>query len=174
LDVDASGPPAPATEPVALGLTTDELQRMARLYAPMTTTRAPNYLALLYAAALWMILLARSDAHQFKLGDVTVDLQEITTNVDLYFSAMRYNRAANEWDVEVTVSNKASQVFSGPVVLLVDSFSGTSGPLRPDGVSTNQAFYDLSERLSGSVLLPGTKSGTRMIGLGFWVTSGRS
>ncbi len=104
---------------------------------------------------------------EFALGGVMLDLPEVTTNVDVYFSAMRFNRAANEWDVDATVSNKTSGVFSGPVVLLVDRFTGTSGALRPDGVSAGQAFFDLSPELADNALAEGGISQPRTLALGF-------
>ncbi len=106
-------------------------------------------------------------AREFPLGGVTLDLQEVTTNLDVYFTAMRFNRAANEWDVEVTLSNKASATFSGPVVLLVDRFTGTSGALRPDGVSAGQAFFDLSPQLTHNALAAAGQTQPRTLALEF-------
>lgn len=57
--------------------------------------------------------------------------------------------------------------MSGPVVLLIDSFSGTSGPLRPDGVSSNQFFFDLSGQLPDGLLTAGGRSSPRTLALGF-------
>ena len=103
----------------------------------------------------------------FLLDGLTVDLQDVTTNVDVYFTAMHYNRAANEWDVNVTVSNKTALSQSGPLVLVVDSFTGTSGPLQPDGVSSNQAYFDLSAQLPAGALLVGQATTARTIALGY-------
>ncbi len=114
-----------------------------------------------------IFLAAAATARPFRLGGLTLDLQEVTTNVDVYFTSMRFNRAANEWDVNVAVSNKVSQPLPGPVVLLVDSFTGTTGPLRADGVSSNQFFFDLSGELPQGELAAGQDSTTRTIALGF-------
>ncbi len=106
-------------------------------------------------------------AYEFTLGGVNLDLQEVSTNVGVYFTSMRLNRAANEWDFEVSVSNQTAQSLSGPLVLLVDSFSGISGPLRPDGVSTNQVYFDLSGQLTNGVLAAAARSAPRTLGLGY-------
>ncbi len=121
----------------------------------------------LFPALATMLFGAAAYGHPFELGGVTVNLQDVTTNVDVYFTAMHYNRAANEWDVNVTVSNKTAQSESGPMVLLVDSFNGTSGPLRADGVSSNQAYFDLSGQLPVGALLVGQQSSVRTIALGY-------
>jgi RHS repeat-associated protein len=106
-------------------------------------------------------------AYQFALSGIPFELQEVTTNLDVYFSAMRFNRVSNEWDVDFVVSNKSSATFSGPLLLLVDNFSGTTGPLRPDGVSTNKAFYDLTGQLPTGALNRAQRSTLRTLGLGF-------
>ncbi len=131
------------------------------------TSRCASWRSLLLATVVSVAVLPQGRAYQFKLGDVSVDLQEVTTNVDVYFTAMRFNRAADEWDVDVTVSNKSALTISAPLVYLVDSFTGTSGPLRPDGVSTNLSYYDLSGQIPSGVLAPGTVSAARTLGLGF-------
>src|SRR5580658_1009598 len=114
-----------------------------------------------------MLFVSAVHGRPFQLGGVTVDLQDVSSNVDVYFTAMHYNRAANEWDVNVTVSNKTALSQSGPMVLVVDSFTGTSGPLRPDGVSSNQAYFDLSAQLHNGALVAGQPSTARTIALGY-------
>ncbi len=101
------------------------------------------------------------------MGGVMFDLKDVTTNVDVYFTFMRYNRAANEWDVDVTLSNKVTQAQAGPMVLVVDNFTGTSGPLRPDGSSSNQFFYDFSGQLPAGNLPAKQQCASRTIALGF-------
>jgi RHS repeat-associated protein len=136
------------------------------------TSRRASWRSLLLATVVSVAVLPEARAYQFKLGDVTVNLQEVTTNVDVYYSAMRFNRAANEWDVDVTVSNKSALTISAPLVYLVDSFTGTSGPLRADGVSTNLSYYDLSGQIPSGVLAPGTVSAARTLGFGFTTNQG--
>src|SRR5674476_112952 len=122
----------------------------------------------IFFAALAVVLIDTvAHARAFVIDGLTIDLQEVTTNVDVYFTVMRFNRAASEWDVNVAVSNKVGQTLSGPLVLLVDSFTGTTGPLRTDGVSSNQFFFDLSGELTQGGLAAGQESTPRTIALGF-------
>ena len=69
-----------------------------------------------------VFLAGTADARPFSLSGVNLELQDVTSNVDVYFTAMRYNRVSNEWDVNVTLSNKVGAAESGPMVLVVDSF----------------------------------------------------
>ena len=105
--------------------------------------------------------------YEFALSGVSFDLGEVTSNLDVYFSAMRWNRISNEWDVDVTISNKSTAPIAAPLLLLVDHFSGTSGPLRPDGVSTNKAFYDFTGQMPSGVLAPAQSSVARTLAIGF-------
>ncbi|MGH7972326.1 MAG: hypothetical protein ACREIC_26745, partial [Limisphaerales bacterium] len=125
--------------------------------------------ALLWGVTILLLVCGetRAPAYPFTLGGVTLDLQEVTTNTAVYFTSMRLNRAANEWNFEISVSNRTSQSLSGPLVVLVDTFSGTSGPLRTDGVSSNQFYFDLSGQLGNWVLGPGAKTVPRTLGLGY-------
>ena len=136
-----------------------------------------KFLGLIFFALAALSLPATAFGRDFAFGSVTLDLQEITTNADVYYTAMRYNRAASEWDVNVTVSNKTSQAFSGPLVLLIDSYTGTAGPLRADGVSDSQSYFDLSGQLNQGVLGPGSNTTSRTISMAYtngtsptWVT----
>jgi RHS repeat-associated protein len=106
-------------------------------------------------------------AFEFALSGVTVELQEVTTNLDVYFSAMRWNRISNEWDADVVLSNKSATPISGPLLFLVDSFSGSTGPLRPDGVSTNKSFYDFSGQIPNGTLGSSQSSVPRALGIGY-------
>lgn len=129
--------------------------------------RSGELLAVLVGAMLAVALPLAASAREFSLSGVQLDLPEVTTNVDVYFAAMRFNRASNEWDVDVTLSNKTTQAISAPMVLLVDSFTGTTGPLRVDGSSSNEMFYDFSAQVPQGVLPAGSRSATRTIALGF-------
>jgi len=103
----------------------------------------------------------------FLLNDVSVTLVEVTPDASVYFTSMRLNRALNVWNVEVTISNRSSATLSGPVVLLVDSFSGTSGPQGTDGAADGvKGFYDVSAQISGRGLVPSQKSSPRTLTFG--------
>lgn len=106
-------------------------------------------------------------ARPFVISGSTIDLVDVTSNVNVYYTEMRYNRAANEWDVNVTLSNNLAQANSAPMLLVVDSFSGTSGPLRADGVSSNEAYYDFSPELAQGQLAGLQESAVRVISFGF-------
>jgi RHS repeat-associated protein len=131
-----------------------------------------KFLGMIFFTLAGLSLAATASGRDFAFGGVTLDLQEITTNADVYYTAMRYNRAAAEWDVNVTVSNKTSQAFSGPLVLLIDSYTGTAGPLRADGVSGSQSYFDLSGQLNQGILGPGSNTTSRTISMGY--TAGAS
>jgi RHS repeat-associated protein len=125
---------------------------------------------LLLSCGVWLGSVDRvlaQDERTFELNDVPVTLAEVTAGVDVYFSSMLLNRALNVWNVEVSVSNQWDRVISGPVVLLVAGFSGTSGPQNADGtIESGHGFYDLTGSLSGGNLLPGAVSQRRVLTLG--------
>src|SRR4051812_22665170 len=62
----------------------------------------------------------------FGLDGVSLSLQE-RADVGVLFSSMRFNRAAQVWNVEVAVTNSASTPIKTPVVVSIQSFSGTTG-----------------------------------------------
>ena len=89
--------------------------------------------------------------------------------VEVRYQAMRLNRALNVWNVEAVLENKGTRVLQGPVVLLVDSFSGTTGPLQTDGADDGtpaKKFYELSASLKEAKLSPGEKATARTLTLG--------
>lgn len=105
----------------------------------------------------------------FRLNGQDLILTDVSADADVYFRTMRLNRALNVWNVEVTVSNKTVRPLIGPVVLLVDSFDGTSGPITPDGLDDSQpgkAFYDLNTGTVGGGLSPGKITVARTLTLG--------
>jgi RHS repeat-associated protein len=104
---------------------------------------------------------------EFTLNGTELTLAEVTPEADVYFRSMRLNRALNVWNVEVTVSNKAARVLSGPVVLLLDGFSGTTGLQSPDGTTTDgKGFLDLSAEAGDGALAPGEVTVPRTLTLG--------
>src|SRR5438876_6549059 len=64
----------------------------------------------------------------FTLGRASLSLNDDSSAVNVRYQSMRLNRALNVWNVEVTVENKSTRTLRGPFVLVVDSFTGTSGP----------------------------------------------
>ncbi|MBN8247451.1 MAG: PEP-CTERM sorting domain-containing protein [Verrucomicrobia bacterium] len=124
------------------------------------------------ASALWMVagwiasvpgaLQAADPAEKaFRLNEAEWTLAEVTPETAVYFRSMRLNRALNVWNVEVTISNRSDRVLGGPLVLLVDSQTGTPGPVGPDGLDDSQprkAYYDWSAQTGDSALSPGEVS----------------
>jgi hypothetical protein len=107
----------------------------------------------------------------FQLNGADITLAEATPDVETYFTSMRLNRALNVWNVEVAVTNSSSRVLTGPLVLMVDSFVGTSGVQQPDGVSSGKAFFDLSALAAENTLSPGQGTVKRTMTLGRGVGS---
>jgi RHS repeat-associated protein len=107
---------------------------------------------------------------EFTLAGKQVRLQDVSGEVGVHYQAMRFNRAALTWNVEVIITNKSTRTLEGPFVLLIDSYSGTTGPLQPDGLESSapaKAFYDLTAKVGGEGLQPGTASTPRTLSLGF-------
>ncbi|MEO8428056.1 MAG: hypothetical protein ABI651_13175, partial [Verrucomicrobiota bacterium] len=106
----------------------------------------------------------------FVLAGVKITLNDVSDQADVFFQSMRLNRSLNVWNVDVSVLNKSGQPLEGPLVLLVDSFTGTTGAQSPDGLADNQpakAFFDFTRTLTNGKLLPGERSTKRPLVLGF-------
>jgi RHS repeat-associated protein len=113
-------------------------------------------------------LRAQGQQKTFVLEGANLTLQDATADVDVFFSSMRFNRALNVWNFEVSLTNHSTRQWSGPVVLSVDSFTGTTGPVLPDGVDgTGKAFYDLSPTVADGNLVTGIRSSARTLTIGF-------
>jgi RHS repeat-associated protein len=111
---------------------------------------------------------AQAQPKTFLLRGASLSLQDASSDVDVFFSSMRFNRISNVWNFEVSLTNHSNHQLSGPIVLSIDSFTGTSGPLLADGVDDNgKAFYDLSATVPNANLVTGTRSLARTLTLGF-------
>lgn len=97
---------------------------------------------------------------------VPVAVQDLSGEVDVYFTSMRLNRGLNVWNVEVTVRNRGTRELKGPFALYVESFSGTTGLLQPDGMDGQNAYLDLANVIPGAVLAPSQYSAPRTLSLG--------
>ena len=105
----------------------------------------------------------------FTLQGRSVSLEDVTDRTEVYYEPMRFNRAAGVWNSEVTVKNVGDSSLSGPLVVSIESFSNTSGPLDADGVGDGplaRSYYDLSGYLNREALLPDAESRDRTISLG--------
>ncbi len=104
----------------------------------------------------------------FELAGTTIALQDVKPQVEVTYRSMRFNRVLNVWNVEVQVRNTSQQTLRAPLLLSVESFTGTAGPLNPDGrdlAAVPLPFYDLSSQVAGGVLLPGQASAFRTLSL---------
>lgn len=103
----------------------------------------------------------------FPLNGTDITLAEATPDVAVFFRSMRLNRALNVWNVEVSVTNTSQRVLAGPLVLLVDGFTGTTGPELVEGtIAGGKGFYDVSALAPGGSLAPGQGTSPRTLTLG--------
>jgi RHS repeat-associated protein len=134
----------------------------------MNVRWSARWLPLLFLLALLRPVDVQAQEKVFRLQGVDQALVNVSPETDVYFRSVRLNRALNVWNVEVTVSNKTSRTLSGPVVLLIESFQGTGGPVSPDGLDDSQpgkAFYELSVGSNPGALLPGRTTTVRTLTL---------
>ncbi len=99
-----------------------------------------------------------------------VALVEVTNGLQVRFTAMRYNRAQNVWNVDVALVNTGTNPIFAPLVLLVSDFQGTTGLLNADGNDDDippKPFLDLSSRMTNAVLSPGTQTTPRTLSFGY-------
>ena len=105
----------------------------------------------------------------FLLGGNSIQLQDVSSEVGVYYQSMRFNRAADVWNVEVTLTNRATRTLRLPLILSVESFTNTTGPLQTDGTdagSPAKPFYDLSRQRPAGILAPGSTTLPRTLTLG--------
>lgn len=132
----------------------------------MKAAPAHSFLGLIFTLLSTLSVSAKT----FELRGVRVELEDVSAQVDVYYRSMRFNRAANLWNVEVLVSNKSSRAFSGPFLHYVAGFTNTTGPLQPDGLDGAKPFFDLSATVPDGALDPGEVSLPYTLSLG--VSSG--
>lgn len=102
----------------------------------------------------------------FELSGTPIAMREVSSGVAVYYSSMRLDRGANEWNVDVTISNRTSSVVASPLVLLVDTLAGTTGPLRPDGRDGEKAFFEMTKQSGLEGLSQGGRTQTRTLAFG--------
>jgi len=126
---------------------------------------------------LWLLALlllggplrALAQDKSFRLNNADLTLTQVSPEVEVNFRSMRFNRALQVWNVEVTVKNKSARQLTGPLLLLLDSFSGTTGAVGPDGQDEGEpakAFFDLSAAAGDGALAPGEVTAARTLTLG--------
>ncbi|MEO6036394.1 MAG: Ig-like domain-containing protein, partial [Verrucomicrobiota bacterium] len=125
---------------------------------------------LIFCIATFWTLTASAAQRTFILSGAPLVLEDSSTNVDVFFTSMRFNRALNVWNVEVNLRNHSTQSLGGPVLVTIESFSGTTGPLQVDGAAQGipaSPFYNLSSLIGDNDLAPGEVSTKRTLSLGF-------
>jgi RHS repeat-associated protein len=108
----------------------------------------------------------------FTLSGANLTLEEVSNDIEVRYRSMRLNRAQNVWNVEAVLTNKSSRVVQGPFVLSVEGFTGTTGPLQPDGLDNGtpaKAFFDFSAGVADGALSPGRLTLERTLTLGVGV-----
>src|SRR5436190_13924731 len=73
------------------------------------------------------------ETREFVMPGTNRFMIEAPAYVQVIFDAMRFNERTGEWNVDVTVTNAGPLTFGGVVILSVDGYAGTSGPMRSDG-----------------------------------------
>ncbi len=107
-------------------------------------------------ALMGSLTLSEAQEKLFSSSGKNVMLQELTTNTTVTLQSLRLNRALNEWNVDVLVSNRSDQTIFGPLIVELEALGGTSGLLRPDGVTDDQpprGYVDLSPELAEKGML---------------------
>lgn len=137
------------------------------VFNAMRTFRS-NSVASLCLGLLSLATSALAENKSFPLGGTNAVLQD-ASEAGILFTAMRFNRAIDAWNVDVTLTNGSATLLQGPFVLLVDHYAGTTGPIQPDGTDPSNptnAWYDFTPLAPGSLLATGDRSGDRTLTLG--------
>ena len=107
-----------------------------------------------------------SEGATVNLGSVQVELQDVSSEVQVSFQGMRLNRALDVWNVEMAVTNISSRRIAAPLVAVVDVAAGTTGLLQGDGQVEGKTYLDLTPRVAGGSLAPGQGTPPRTLTLG--------
>ena len=131
----------------------------------MTTSLLRRVLPLILFS-VFCVQNVRAEEKTLTVGGVPIVLQDVTAQTEVLYSAMRFNRASNVWNVEATVRNKSAAVLPLPLILYVESFTGISSVLQPDGYDGSKPYFDLANSISGSALAINESSAPRTLTLG--------
>jgi RHS repeat-associated protein len=104
----------------------------------------------------------------FTVNGTPTLLENVSTEVQVLFRAMRFNEATERWNVDVTITNSGGTMIVGPVFLSIESFRNTTGPVNPDGLNAEPPlpFYEMAPASRGAIF-PGETLGPRTLDLGF-------
>ncbi|HAM72524.1 MAG TPA: hypothetical protein DCM86_12855, partial [Verrucomicrobiales bacterium] len=143
---------------------------MRRPPPPSPAPPGATGLRLLLALLISWVATDRSagSAATFPLSGTSLVLSEVTNaEAAVFLQSMRFSKPAQAWTVDISISNRSARPFQGPVVLRIDAFTGTTGPLRPDGLdATGLPFFDFTPVLTGGALPAGAVTPVRSISLG--------
>lgn len=111
-----------------------------------------------------------ADEKTFTVGGSAVVLSDVSAQVGLRFTGMRFSPNDNGWLVDVSLTNKSSSLVPTPLVMWVENYSGTTGPIGPDGTEGSNpphAYYDYTAQTLDALLWPGEKTQSRTLLLGY-------
>jgi len=121
---------------------------------------------------LFVSVVKGTEVREFLVGGTSRALSEAPAGVQLILRGMRFNEISEQWNVDLIVTNRSTQTFSGIIVVAIDGFTGTIGPLRPDGISIgspSSPFFQaqLPSANTNGIFAPGAATQPRTIALGF-------
>jgi hypothetical protein len=129
--------------------------------------RGSRWLSLLLVFGFTSTHAHAQEEQTFTLSGVEVTLIDVTPNTAVYFKSMRLNRALNVWNVEMLVSNRTAAAIEGPMVVVVESFAGTTGVQGADGsTAAGKSFIDLSGQITGRSLSSAETTSAKTLTLG--------
>ncbi len=101
---------------------------------------------------------ASAETRSFPLAGGEVRLERRAEDTEVFFRALRLNRATDQWNVDVTVRNRGPRPLTGLVLLRFEAPGDTAGVAEPEGVdSEGKAFIDLTPRLAKGQLAAGAE-----------------
>lgn len=113
---------------------------------------------------------AAGATQSFVVSGQSVSFEEVTSQVEVHYSAMRWNRARQIWQSEVTIRNSGDRALSGRLLLAVVGMTGTSGVRETDNAPNapveEPPFLNFSATLDQGTLAKGAATRPRLISLG--------
>lgn len=112
------------------------------------------------AVLFFLFAISRGEGAErtFQLSGVPMVLQEVSGTTEIYYSAMRFNRVSNVWNVEMSVKNSGTVALQSPLVLQVTEITGSPGLVGGEGTGEGTLpYFDLSGKITER-LMPGGSS----------------
>src|SRR5439155_18317769 len=88
-----------------------KLSRRSALFATEKYAGLSGSLGLLLVLLLWCRSLSSAEK-SFVISGVTISLEEVSSDVGVTYRSMRFNRAAQIWNLEVILTNKSTRTFN--------------------------------------------------------------